>query len=39
MCSADFAVDGAVDPIHLERTQTRMQGAAHCDFRITLDRG
>jgi hypothetical protein len=38
MCAADFAVDGAVEPIHLERRQTRMQGAAHCDFRITLDR-
>lgn len=38
MCASDFAVDGAVDPLHLERTQTRMQGASHCDFRITLDR-
>ena len=37
-CSADFAVTDAVDPIHLERTQTRMQGASHCDFRFTLDR-
>ena len=38
MCAADFAVDGAVEPFHLQRTQTRMQGAPHCDFRITLDR-
>jgi hypothetical protein len=37
-CSADFAVDGAVDPLHLRRTQTRMQGASHCDFRFTIDR-
>jgi hypothetical protein len=37
-CSADYAVTDAVDPIHLERTQTRMQGASHCDFRFTLDR-
>ena len=36
-CSADFAVDGAVDPLHLTRTQTRMQGASHCDFRFTID--
>jgi hypothetical protein len=38
MCAADYAVADAVDPIHLERTQTRMQGASHCDFRFTLDR-
>ncbi len=34
-CSRDFAmVKGFSDRIELERTQTIMQGATHCDFRF-----
>ena len=43
VCSSDFALaEGYSDPVQLERTQTIMQGAAHCDFRYrleSLDRG
>jgi hypothetical protein len=34
-CSRDFAVAEAFGGIQLERTQTIMQGASHCDFRFT----
>lgn len=34
-CNRDFAmVEGFSDEITLERTQTIMQGASHCDFRF-----
>lgn len=34
-CSRDFAmVEGFAKELTLERTQTIMQGAAHCDFRF-----
>ena len=34
-CSRDFAmVDGFSKDLKLERTQTIMQGASHCDFRF-----
>ena len=34
ICSADFPTAEGVGPdIELTRTQTIMQGAAHCDFR------
>ena len=32
ICNADFAMAERAG-LELERTQTRMQGAAHCDFR------
>ncbi len=36
-CSRDFALsEGYSDGLHLDRTQTIMQGAAHCDFRYRL---
>ncbi len=36
-CSRDFALsEGYSDGLHLERTQTIMQGAAYCDFRYRL---
>lgn len=36
-CSADFAqAEGFGGNVHLNRTQTIMQGASHCDFRYTL---
>jgi len=36
-CSRDFALsEGYSDALHLERTQTIMQGASHCDFRYRL---
>ena len=35
-CNRDFAMaEGFSDAIGLERTQTIMQGASHCDFRFT----
>jgi len=35
-CSRDFAmVDGFSQDLKLERTQTIMQGASHCDFRFS----
>jgi hypothetical protein len=35
-CSRDFAMAGGFSPdIELERTQTLMQGASHCDFRFS----
>jgi hypothetical protein len=35
-CSRDFAMAGGFSPdIKLERTQTLMQGASHCDFRFS----
>jgi fumarate reductase iron-sulfur subunit len=37
-CARDFAlVEGFNPNIKLERTQTIMQGADHCDFRFTLE--
>jgi predicted hydrocarbon binding protein len=36
-CASDFAVGEVVEPIHLRRTRTRMQGAETCDFRFTID--
>ncbi len=38
-CSRDFSLsEGYSDDLHLERTQTIMQGAAFCDFRYRLAR-
>ncbi len=43
VCSSDFALAEGYDaPVQLDRTQTIMQGASHCDFRYkleSLDRG
>ncbi len=37
-CTRDFEFCGGYNPdVKLERTQTIMQGASHCDFRYTLD--
>jgi len=37
-CGRDFAmVEGFNPKIKLERTQTIMEGADHCDFRFTLE--
>jgi hypothetical protein len=39
-CARDFAmVEGFNPEIRLERTQTIMEGADHCDFRFTHDKG
>lgn len=39
-CNRDFAmVEGFSDGLALERTQTIMQGASHCDFRFTRKDG
>jgi predicted ArsR family transcriptional regulator len=39
VCSADFAVaEGLGADIRLERTQTIMQGADHCDFRYRREK-
>ncbi len=39
-CARDFAlVEGFNPKIKLERTQTIMEGAEHCDFRFTLRKG
>lgn len=39
-CARDFAlVEGFNPKIKLERTQTIMEGADHCDFRFTLEKG
>ena len=39
VCSSDFALaEGYSDPVHLDRTQTIMQGASHCDFRYKLEK-
>ncbi len=39
-CARDFAlVDGFNPEIRLERTQTIMEGADHCDFRFTHRKG
>jgi predicted hydrocarbon binding protein len=39
-CARDFAlVEGFNPKIKLERTQTLMEGADHCDFRFTLEKG
>ena len=36
VCSSDFALaEGYSDPVHLDRTQTIMQGATHCDSSAT----
>jgi L-2-amino-thiazoline-4-carboxylic acid hydrolase len=36
-CNRDFAMlDGFSDRLDLERTQTVMQGASHCDFRFKV---
>jgi hypothetical protein len=38
-CNRDFAmVEGFSPDLRLERTQTVMQGASHCDFRFTRKR-
>jgi predicted hydrocarbon binding protein len=38
-CARDFAlVEGFNPKIKLERTQTLMEGADHCDFRFTLEK-
>ena len=34
-CSRDFAMAEGFGGVRLERTQTLMQGASHCDFRFT----
>lgn len=40
VCSSDFPmVEGMGQGIHLERTQTIMQGASHCDFRYKRQTG
>jgi hypothetical protein len=33
VCSADFDIVAELPAIELERTQTIMQGATHCDFK------
>ena len=38
VCSADFDMIDSVPEIELTRSQTRMQGAQHCDFRYRLRR-
>lgn len=39
-CARDFAlVEGFNERIRLERTRTIMEGADHCDFRFTLEKG
>jgi hypothetical protein len=39
-CTRDFAlVEGFNPRIKLERSQTIMEGAEHCDFRFTLEKG
>jgi hypothetical protein len=39
VCSSDFALtEGYGDPVQLDRTQTIMQGASHCDFRYRLEK-
>lgn len=39
-CTRDFALIKGFNPkITLKRTQTIMEGAAHCDFRYTLKKG
>jgi hypothetical protein len=30
--------EGYSDPVRLDRTQTIMQGASHCDFRYRLEK-
>src|SRR5215510_11184473 len=36
VCSQDFTFFEGYDGVQLERTQTIMQGASHCDFRYRL---
>jgi hypothetical protein len=39
VCSSDFALaEGYGDPVQLDRTQTIMQGASHCDFRYKVEK-
>ncbi|HUL63175.1 MAG TPA: L-2-amino-thiazoline-4-carboxylic acid hydrolase [Burkholderiaceae bacterium] len=39
-CNRDFAmVQGFSSAVRLERTQTVMEGASHCDFRFTTKQG
>ena len=39
-CGRDGKMFGGFNPnIKFERTQTIMQGAAYCDFRLSLDEG
>jgi hypothetical protein len=39
VCSSDFALtEGYGDPVQLDRSQTIMQGASHCDFRYRLEK-
>lgn len=37
-CSPDFPLVEGYGDVKLERTQTIMQGASHCDFRYRLER-
>jgi hypothetical protein len=37
VCSADFDLARGYGGVTLERTQTIMQGASHCDFRYRLE--
>jgi len=38
-CQRDYALAQGFNPdIHLDRTQTIMKGASHCDFRFRLDK-
>jgi hypothetical protein len=40
VCSLDFAfTEGLGGEVKLERTQTLMQGASHCDFRYSRQKG
>jgi len=35
-CNRDFAMfEGMAPDLHFDRTQTRMEGASHCDFRYS----
>jgi hypothetical protein len=36
VCSADFPLVEGMGGLDLERTQTIMQGASHCDFRFAI---
>ena len=38
VCSADFPLVEGMGGLDLERTQTIMQGASHCDFRYKLNK-
>lgn len=34
VCSSDFGIFGEIQGVEMNRTQTIMQGASHCDFRF-----